>query len=56
MLSATGAIPFKNDKDEDFIAIRAVRLGVQLPGEISAKTAEAIHLDRHIKNERANED
>ena len=37
-----------NDKDEDFIVTRAVRLGILKPGEISAKIAEAIHLDRHL--------
>lgn len=31
-----------NDKDEDFIVTRAVRLGVLQPGEISAETAEAL--------------
>ena len=41
-----------NDKDEDFIVTRAVRLGVLKPGEISAKTAEAIHLDRQINGYR----
>jgi len=41
-----------NDKDEDFIVTRAVRLGVLQPREISAETAEAIHLDRHINGDR----
>ena len=42
-----------NDKDEDFIVVRAVRLGVLQPGEISAETAEAIHWDRHINGYRS---
>jgi len=41
-----------NDKDEDFIVVRAVRLGVLQPGEISAETAEAIHLDRQVNGYR----
>ena len=41
-----------NDKDEDFIVTRAVRLGVLQPGEISAEAAEAIHMDRLINGYR----
>ena len=39
--------------DIDIIVIRALRLGVLQPGEISAETAEAIHLDRHINGYRS---
>ena len=42
-----------NQGDIDIIVIRALRLGVLQPGEISAETAEAIHLDRHINGDRA---
>ena len=37
-----------NQPDEDFIVVRATRLGVLQPEEISEQTAEAIHLDRRI--------
>ncbi len=42
-----------NEKDEDFIVTRAVRLGMLKPGEISSETAEAIQLDRHINGDTA---
>ena len=41
-----------NEKDEDFIVARAGRLGVLQRREITAETAEAIHLDRHIIGDR----
>ncbi len=42
-----------NQTDNDIIVDRAVRLGILQRGEISAETAEAIHLDRHINEDRA---
>ncbi len=39
---------FYNLADNDVVVVRAVRLGVLKPGEISPKTAEAIRLDRHM--------
>ena len=42
-----------NQPDDDFIVVRAMRLGVLQRGEISAETAEAIHLDRLINGDRA---
>ncbi|MBC8393036.1 MAG: hypothetical protein H8E17_10785, partial [Deltaproteobacteria bacterium] len=42
-----------NQTDNDIIVDRAVRLGILQQGEISAETAEAIHLDRHINEDRA---
>ena len=42
-----------NQADEDFIVVRALRCRVLQRGEISAETAEAIHLDRHINEDRA---
>ena len=42
-----------NQTDNDLIVDRAVRLGILQQGEISAETAEAIHLDRHISGDRA---
>ncbi len=42
-----------NQTDNDFIVDRAVRLGVLQQGEISAETAEAVKLDRHISGDRA---
>jgi len=38
--------------DNDIIVVRALRLGVLQRGEISAETAEAIHLDRDIDGYR----
>ena len=38
-----------NRLDPDFNVVRAVRLGILEPGEISAKTTEAIQLDGQIK-------
>ena len=42
-----------NQSDEDLIVVRATRLGILQPGEISEQTAEAIGLDRPINEERA---
>lgn len=42
-----------NHADEDLIVIRATRLGILQPGEISEPTSEAIHLDRLINVGRA---
>ena len=41
-----------NQSDEDFIVVRAIRLGVLKLEEISEQTAEAIHLDRQIYENR----
>lgn len=41
-----------NPGDNDTIVVRALRLGILQPGEISAETAEAIHLDRNINGDR----
>ena len=42
-----------NQTDNDFIVVRAVRIGVLQRGEISAETADNIHLDRLINGIRA---
>ena len=42
-----------NQSDEDFIVVRATRLGVLQLGEISEETAEAIQLDRRINGDRS---
>ena len=42
-----------NQPDDDFIVVRAARLGVLQPAEISQQTAEAIQLDPLINRDRA---
>ena len=43
---------FYNLADNDVVVVQAVRLGILKPGDISAKTAEAIQLDRHLGEDK----